>query len=341
MRVIRQMQGLRRIQTPVFLAAGFFDGVHRGHRHVLQTAIRQARLAGGEAWAMTFDPHPMKILDPCAAPLLLTSTRHKIELMRRIGLDGCLLIPFTRHFAAMPPEAFLRELEGNLPTLRRIFVGEDWRFGKGGRGDTRLLTQWAGQHNILVERIPPVTWLRDPVSSTRIRETIARGRLHTAAMLLDRPFSVLGTVTRGNQIGRTLGFPTANIDPHNEVRPPMGVYAVQSVTGGMAFKGIVNYGHHPTIQATRAPLIELHLLDTRRHLYGRHVEIFFMARLREEKHFASSALLVRQIRQDVARARKILASPAAKKLWIRTLQTWYPDIIVPQQETKRKKEERE
>ncbi len=341
MRVIRNMQGLRRIQPPIFLAAGFFDGIHRGHRLVLQSTLQQARANGGEAWAMTFDPHPMKVLDPCAAPLLLTSTRHKMDLMRRIGMDGCLLIPFTRRFAAMPPQDFLLALEQNLPALRQIFVGEDWRFGKGGRGDTRMLLQWAASRNILVNRIPPVTWRRDPVSSTRIREAIARGRLQAAARLLDRPFSVLGTVTRGNRIGRTLGFPTANIDPHNEVRPPMGVYAVQAVTDSLAFPGIVNYGHHPTILETRAPLIELHLLDTRRELYGRHLEIFFLARLREEKHFASPALLVDQIRRDVVRARKILASHAIKKLWNRTLQTWYPDIIVALQETKRKKEERE
>jgi len=333
------MRGLRAIRAPIFLAAGFFDGVHRGHREVLRTAVRSARAAGGEAWALTFDPHPMKVLDPCAAPLILTSTRHKMDLLRRIGMDGCLLIPFTRRFAGTSAETFLQELADNLPALRKIFVGEDWRFGKGGRGDTRLLEQWAGARGIALERIRPVLYRRDPVSSTRIRETIARGRLAAAARLLDRPFSILGAVTRGNRIGRTLGFPTANIDPHNEVRPPMGVYAVQAITGGMAFPGIVNFGHHPTIRATRAPLIELHLLGTRRHLYGRHVEIFFLSRMRGERHFPGIADLVRQIARDVSLARKCLSQPAVKKLWNRTLQTWYPDIIVAPQETKRKKKE--
>lgn len=341
MKIIRQIQGMREVKLPVFLAAGFFDGVHRGHRKVLQTAILRARAAGGEAWAMTFDPHPMKILDPSAAPLLLTSTRHKLALMQRMGLHGCLLIPFTRRFASMQAREFLDAMETNLPTLRHILVGEDWRFGKGGGGNTALLDQWARLHGIVLERIPPVTYRRDPVSSTRIRETIAKGQLQAAAMLLDRPFSILGVVTRGNRIGRKLGFPTANIDPQSEVRPPMGVYAVHAITGGAAFAGIVNYGYHPTIHATRAPLIELHLLDTRRRLYGRHVEIFFMARLRSERHFSSTAALVNQIRRDIAAVRRKLAAPALKKLWNRTLQTWHSDIIVAPQNKKRKKEERE
>lgn len=332
---------MRSIEAPLFLAAGFFDGVHRGHREVLQRTVLRARAAGGQAWAMTFDPHPLKVLDPCAAPLLLTSTRHKLELIQQLGIDGCLLIPFTRRFAGTTAGDFLDGLAANLPTLQRVLVGEDWRFGKAGRGDTSMLESWAASRGIVLERVAPVTFRHEPVSSTRIREAIARGQLRTAASLLGRPFSILGTVTHGNRIGRKLGFPTANIDPHNEVRPPVGVYAVQAIVGAAACPGIVNFGYHPTIRAVNAPLVELHLLDTSPRLYGRRVEVFFMAGLRAERHFASTAELVRQIKRDVLIARHRLSTPSLKKLWNRTLQTWRPDIIVSPQKQREKEEERE
>lgn len=341
MKLVRQLQALRKMESPLFLAAGFFDGVHRGHREVLRHTVRQAQKAGGQAWAMTFDPHPLKVLDPCAAPLLLTSTRHKLELIQQLGLDGCLLIPFTRQFAGTSATDFLASLASNLPTLQRILVGEDWRFGKSGQGDTRLLEAWATSRGVVLDRVPPVTCRHETISSTRIREAIAKGQLFTAATLLGRPFSILGTVTHGNRIGRKLGFPTANINPHNEVRPPVGVYAVQAITEGHACAGIVNFGYHPTIRATSAPLIELHLLDTSRHLYEKRVEVFFMARLRAERHFVSTSALVNQIEKDILVARHKLDSPALKKLWNRTLQMWHPDIIVGPQKQSEKEEERE
>lgn len=328
---------MRSIETPVCLAAGFFDGVHRGHREVLERTVLRARSAGGQAWAMTFDPHPLKVLAPCAAPLLLTTTRHKLELIQHLGIDGCLLIPFTRHFAATSATEFLDGLATNLPSLQRILVGEDWRFGKSGQGDTRMLETWATTRNVVLERVAPVTCRHKPVSSTRIREAIAKGHLLSAATLLGRPFSILGTVTHGNHIGRQLGFPTANIDPHNEVQPPVGVYAVQAIVEGTACPGIVNFGYHPTIRTANDPVVELHLLDGRPHLYGRRVEVFFMAALRAERHFPSTAALVNQIKKDVILARQTLESPSLKKLWNRTLQMWRPDIIVTPQNKETKK----
>ncbi len=335
MKLVRQMEAMRKMEAPLFLAAGFFDGVHRGHRAVLQRTVRRAKAAGGQAWAITFDPHPLKVLDPCAAPLLLTSTRHKLELMQQLGIDGCLLIPFTRRFASTPAEDFLASLAVNLPTLKRVLVGEDWRFGKSGRGDTRMLDAWATSRGITLERVAPVRHRHDVISSTRIREAIAKGQLLSAAALLGRPFSILGTVTHGNRIGRKLGFPTANLDPHSEVRPPVGVYAVQAITNDGDHPGIVNFGYHPSICPTRSPLIELHLLDSSPHLYGKRVEIFFMARLRAERHFKSTTALITQIEKDITLARLKLSTPSQKKLWNRTLQTWHPDTIVAPPKTKR------
>jgi riboflavin kinase/FMN adenylyltransferase len=325
MKVIRSMTALRRVRRPICLAAGFFDGLHKGHQEVLRRTMAEARLLQGEAWAMTFHTHPLKVLRPEAAPLLLTSTPHKVELMGRMGLDGCLLIPFTRQLAALEPEDFLARLEGAAPTLRHILVGEDWRFGRLGRGDTAMLAAWAARRGIRLTQVPPVRYAGTAISSTRVRKAIAEGRLPLAQRLLDRPFSILGTVVRGQRIGRQLGYPTANLNPHNEVRPPEGIYAVQALIQGGAYEGIVNFGVHPTVAPVAVPLLELHVLDARLRLYGRHIEVFFIRCLRPERRFLTLEGLVRQIRRDVAAARRALHTPAAQKIWNKALQTWYPD----------------
>jgi riboflavin kinase/FMN adenylyltransferase len=340
MKVIRQIAGMPPIRRPVCLAAGFFDGLHMGHQAVLRRAMAQARAMNGQAWAMTFDPHPLKVLCPGAAPLLLTDTLHKLDLLRQSGLDGCLLIRFTRRFAATPAETFLRRLGRQLPMLRHIFVGGDWRFGRQGEGDVHLLETWARPRGITVHRIPAVRRGGAVVSSTRTRDAIRAGNLTMAARLLGRPFSILGTVKGGNRIGRQLGYPTANLDPHNEVRPPTGVYAVRAVIGNRVHAGILNYGRHPTIAEAPAPLMELHVLDRRLNLYGHRIEVFFVKRLRKERQFGSAMALVAQIRRDIVKARQALAAAPPKKSRIGALQTRRVGIIVRPKQRK-ESEERE
>ncbi len=328
MKTIRQLSGLRITDKPVCLAVGFFDGLHTGHQRVLLRTLEQARKIKGEAWAMTFDPHPLKVLQPDSAPPILTSTPHKLDLMRRFGMDGCLMIPFTRRFSATSAESFLTKLEKAIPSLAHIFVGEDWRFGKNGKGDTALLTTWARARGLRVSRVVLVRNQENLVSSTSIRHAVSKGDLALATRLLGRPFSILGTVMHGNGIGRQLGYPTANLDAHNEVRPPMGVYAVQAIIRGRPYTGVVNFGRHPTVKALKAPIIELHLLDADLPLYGCDIEVFFLARIRNERRFPTPGALARQIERDVATARRLTSLPAAKKLWNKTLQVWYADTIV-------------
>jgi len=320
---------LKRVRAPLCLAAGFFDGVHRGHQSVLGLAVRCARRHGGQAWAMTFDRHPLKVLNPGAAPLLLTATPHKLVLMKRLGLDGCLVVPFTRRLAGLEPAAFLALLKRSAPTLRHVFVGANWRFGRQGRGNAALLTHWLQAHAIRVTAVPPVRWRRQPVSSTRVRAAIEAGDLAAAAAMLGRPFSILGKVTAGRRIGRRLGYPTANLAPDNEVRPPVGVYAVRALHAGRAYEGLLNYGVHPTLDPAPAPVFELHLLDAAGEFYGQPIEVFFFRRLRGERRFRSTAALTTQIRRDILRARLTLGSARSKKVWKRALQTWHPDTIVP------------
>jgi riboflavin kinase/FMN adenylyltransferase len=338
MKTIRQLSGMRIAKKPVCLAVGFFDGLHSGHQRVLRRAIECAKKIKGEAWAMTFDPHPLKVLQPSLAPPILTSTPHKLDLMRRFGMDGCLTIPFTRQFSATSAESFLAQLGKAIPTLSHIFVGEDWRFGKNGSGDTALLTRWARARGIQVSRVVLVRNQADLVSSTGIRNAVSHGNLSLATRLLGRPFSILGTVIHGNGIGRRLGYPTANLDAHNEVRPPVGVYAVRAMVQGHPYAGVVNFGHHPTVKALKAPIIELHLIDADLPLYGCDIEVFFLARVRGERRFATQPALARQIGRDVVSAQRLINAPAAKKLWNKTLQVWYTDTIVTPKRRQKKRQ---
>jgi riboflavin kinase/FMN adenylyltransferase len=315
MKVVTDPAALAAERRPVVLAAGFFDGVHRGHQRVLRRAMRRARELGGHAWAMTFDTHPMKVLRPAAAPRLLTSTGHKLLLFDRLGLDGCILLPFTRELAATEAGDFLRWLRLCAPSLREIHVGRNWRFGRGAAGDVDLLRQFGRGAGFGVRLAPTSRCGGRAVSSTRVREEILAGRLEAARAMLGRPFSVLGTVVPGRRVGRQLGYPTANLEPHNEVLPPCGVYAVFARVGRRLIQGVANYGTCPTFRGavTGRPVLELHLLDFEGNIYGRQVEIFFARRLRPEKTYRRVAELQRQIGRDVASARRILSREKIKQ----------------------------
>jgi len=306
--ILNDLQGLKSRSCPIVLAAGFFDGLHGGHRNVIQTTLSTAQQVGGEAWVMTFDPHPLKILKPESAPLLLTSTAHKLALLRQERVDGCILLPFTHALAAMPPEAFSTWLFHCAPTLKAVITGGNWRFGSGGKGTPQMLADLGRDMQIRVTTVQPLMHGGLPVSSTRIRKAITCGDLADATAMLGRPPSVLGTVIHGRAIGRTLGYPSANIDPHNEALPPLGVYAVQAVVDGRLHDGALNFGIRPTFDKDKAvpPLLELHLLDFAGNIYAQKIEAFFIERLRDEWYFATVEELKAQIADDIAQTRRIL-----------------------------------
>ncbi|MCX6992758.1 MAG: bifunctional riboflavin kinase/FMN adenylyltransferase [Kiritimatiellaeota bacterium] len=329
---------LRGQRSPVLLAAGFFDGVHRGHQAIIRKIVSAARRKRGAAWVMTFDTHPLKVLHPEAAPRLLTSTPHKLRLLKALGVHGCIVIPFTRSLAQREPKAFIAMLARAAPTLRQIVIGRNWTFGRQGRGTPAMLKALAPCFGFKVTVIPPVRWHGAVVSSTRIRAAVLAGRLAEAAGMLGRPFSLLGTVVPGRGLGRKLGIPTANLNPHNEVVPPDGVYIVQAHWDGVAHPGIVNLGVRPTVTrlrlgkhvergpssvvrplasgVCRAPgrslwakpgpssVLELHLFGLRRNLYGKAIEVTFLKKLRRERVFPSLEALQHQIRKDIERAKK-------------------------------------
>ena len=310
-------------EKPVSLAAGFFDGVHLGHQAVMHHAIRSAHAHDGEAWVMTFAPHPMKILKPEVAPLMLTSLEHKLALLEAHGIDGTIILPFTKELAGTTPNDFANWLFHCAPSLTQVVVGENWRFGARAAGTPELLAEYGMDAGVSVYTMAPVLYEDTPISSTRIRRAILAGELRKAANMLGRPPGILGTVIPGRAVGRTLGFPSANLDPHNEVLPPIGIYAVEARIGDTFYAGACSYGTRPTFDgkdSTSDPVLELHLIDFQGDLYGRNVEIFLLKRLRDEWHFDSTEALKAQIAKDVEQTRSIITThglPPERKAFLR------------------------
>src|SRR5262245_46521509 len=274
MKILRSISELACLPGPIFLAIGVFDGVHRGHQAVISTSAQHARLANGTPVVVTFDPHPMKVLRPSEAPHLLSATQHKIGLIRDLGVGHLLVIKFDTSFAATSPEDFVQQLVTHSKPLREICVGHEWSFGKGRRGNLDLLRKLGTQFDFDVVGIPPVT-LGDGelVSSTAIRHAIEAGDFVKAAEMLGRHYTILGTVVRGEHLGKKIGFPTANLSAHSEQFPPNGVYFAQATLDGFVYPGVVNLGYRPTVSSGGSErVLEIHLLDFDRDIYGKDLE---------------------------------------------------------------------
>ncbi len=309
MKILRSIPELAEIPGPVFLAIGVFDGVHRGHQAVIGTAVRDAAAVGGTSVVVTFDPHPAKILRPNESPRLLTATQHKIVLIRELGVSHLLLLKFDRAFASTAPEDFVRQLASAARPLREICVGQEWSFGKNRAGNLELLKKLGAKWNFNVVGVEPVTVAGKIISSTAIRRAVELGDFASAREMLGRDYTILGTVEEGQHLGRSLGFPTANLSAHSEQFPPNGVYAAEGSLGGKVYRGVVNLGVRPTVSADSPQrVLEFHLFDFERDLYGEEVELKFLRYLRPEKKFENLAGLRDQISRDVAAAREIFGS---------------------------------
>ena len=308
MRILRSIPELADVPGPVFLAIGVFDGVHLGHQAVITTAARHGAEAGGTAVVVTFDPHPMKILRPQASPRLLTATQHKIALIRDLGVSHLLVIKFDREFAATPPADFVRQLVSAARPLREICVGQEWSFGKDRAGNLSLLETLGAELGFNVVGVEPVTSKGAVISSTAIRKAVKTGEFATVKQMLGRDYTILGTVEEGKHLGRSLGFPTANLSAHSEQFPPNGVYAAEGILEGKKVHGVVNLGVRPTIDNDSPQrVLEFHLFDFDRDLYGEDVELRFLRYLRPERKFESLAALREQIGRDVLEARQVFA----------------------------------
>jgi riboflavin kinase/FMN adenylyltransferase len=307
MRILHSIAELANLPGPVFLAIGVFDGVHLGHQAVIRRALDGAAAANGTAVVVTFDPHPARVLRPEQAPRLLTATKHKAQILASMGVTHLLVIPFTLEFAATPPVDFVRALHTACKPLREICVGHTWAFGKKRAGNLELLRQMGDELGFEEVGIEAVGAEGEIVSSTLLRATIEAGDLAKAARLLGREFTILGTVVKGDQLGRTIGFPTANLSVHNELFPPNGVYAAEALHNGQKLPGVVNIGIRPTIQnASGERVMEMHLFDFSGDLYGTDLEVTLRHFLRPEQKFNGLDALKAQIDSDAAEARKAL-----------------------------------
>jgi len=309
MRTIIQPERFRALRDQIVLAAGFFDGVHVGHRLVLDGAVRKAHRLGGQAWALTFDQHPLSVLAPEHRPPLLTPLEVRLERLAATGIDGCLVVPFTRTLSALTPAQFVTLLCGRSHHVVNIRCGANWHFGSGATGDVRELARLGRIHGFRVTVVRAAQFHGHPVSSTRIRDAIQRGKLTNATAMLGRPYSIRETVVRGRGVGRTLGMATANVHPSAEVLPPLGVYAVRTWIGDRPVNGVASLGFRPTFADARpqTPILETHFLDFNGDLYGATLDLAFIARLRDERKYPSPAALMVQVRRDIAAARRIFA----------------------------------
>jgi riboflavin kinase/FMN adenylyltransferase len=306
MEILRSIPELERLRGPLFLAIGVFDGVHRGHQAVISTSADHAAASNGTPVVVTFDPHPEKVLRPQAAPHLLSATQHKIALIRALGVEHLLIITFDKQFAATEPEDFVQKLVIHSKPLREICVGHEWSFGKNRRGNLDLLKKLGAKFNFDVVGIPPVKINGAVASSTAIRQAIEKGDLAKAAEMLGREYTILGTVTRGDNLGKKIGFPTANLSAHSEQFPPNGVYVAEARIDGELYRGVINLGIRPTVSSGKSErVLEIHLFDFNRDIYGHEVEVRFLKFLRPEKKFANLDALVQQIRRDVEQARQL------------------------------------
>ena len=299
MRVVTGRQAFRRPPRRAVVTVGVFDGVHRAHQRLIQTAVRWARAIRGTSVAITFDPDPQVVLDPRHAPSLLMPMPARLRCLQTLGVDVVWVIPFTTSFARLAPETFVRTILAARLQARGVVVGETFAFGKDQRGNLDLLKRLGRQLGMRVMALRPVMQGGQPISSSRIRQLVQHGQLTQAQRLLGRPVELSGTVVRGKGLGRQLGFPTANIQVTNHVLPPRGVYQVQLQYGRRHCGGVMNLGVRPTFGP--GPLTcEVHLVGFNGTLYGREVTIRLLRRLRDEHRFPTPHALARQIQQDLA-----------------------------------------
>jgi riboflavin kinase/FMN adenylyltransferase len=302
LRVVRGSAALAAPPERAILTIGNFDGLHIGHRAILRVVVERAAALD-------------KVLQGASAPGLLATTEQKLELLEGAGIDLVVLEPFDAAFARTPPERFVRHyIHARLAPIE-VYVGYDFHYGRDREGSMRLLTELGPHLGFSVTIIPEVTIGDRDVSSTRIRGLLAAGDVEEAAFMLGRPFAARGRVVEGDRRGRSLGFPTANLDPESEILPAHGVYAgrlrvldPEGPGAGCALPAVTNVGRRPTFKPHDPPLAEAHVLDFDADLYGRRVEVSFEARLREERRFAGPDALREQIARDVAEARRRLGS---------------------------------
>ena len=291
------------IARPTVLTLGVFDGLHLGHQLIMRTVVERARAAAAVPTVITFDPHPRAVLHPQSAPPLLQTFDQKIEAFGVLGIEQAIVIRFNRAFAEIEAEDFLRDVVRDRLHAVEVYLGRGFAFGRNREGTIELLRRVSGRLGFRADEVPEVRLRGQRISSSRVRELLAAGQVNLARRMLGRPYGVEGRVVRGEQRGRSLGFPTANLRPQNRVIPRGGVYVTATLIEGAWRRSVTNVGTRPTFKdAAAEPTIETYVMDWEGDLYGDVVRVRFLHRLRDERKFASIEELKQQIARDRDRA---------------------------------------
>ena len=308
MQLIRGTHNLKIADRGCVATIGNFDGVHLGHQAVLARVMAQAEALSLPSLVMLFEPQPMEYFRPEAAPARLTSVREKIQILAKLGIDRVLVIQFDHTFSQLTADEFIQELLVEKLAVQHLFVGDDFSFGKGRTGNFETLVLAGQQHGFRVENMDSIAIGQARISSTLIRQSLLDGDMKTVECMLGRPYALCGRVTHGNKRGRTIGFPTINLPLHRRVSPVWGIFAVRvNGLGEHALPGVASIGNRPMVEGDDRFLLEVHLFDFDRQIYGERVETELVAKLRDEQKFESFEIMRQQIVLDAEQAREILS----------------------------------
>ena len=302
------------ILRPTVLTLGVFDGLHLGHQKIMRTVVDQAKGAGAHATAITFDPHPRAVLHPESAPPLLQTLDQRLANFEVLGIQQAIVIPFTREFAANPADDFLRDVVHERLQAKEVYLGKGFAFGRGRSGNIDLLRSMSKDLGFFADEVDEVRLRGNRISSSKIRELLAEGRVNLARRMLGRPYGVEGVIIRGNRRGHTIGFPTANLKPHNRVVPKFGVYATATLVDGKWRRSITNIGVRPTFETEAEPSIETFIFDFDGDLYGDVLRVRFLHRIRDERKFNGIAELTAQIEKDSRHALNYFETPGVRNM---------------------------
>lgn len=302
MEFVRGIENFKAPPEGLVATIGNFDGVHLGHRALVERLVNHAAAQGIASLVMIFEPQPMEFFAPENAPARLMPFQEKINALTELNVNYVLLLPFDKKFSVQTPEQFIVDLLVNGAAVKHLIVGDDFRFGKARKGDFSLLKEAGQRYGFTVEDTQSIMHDKHRVSSTHIRELLAEGGFEQAETLLGKPFTISGKVIHGKALGRTINVPTANIPIGRLLSPIQGVFAVSWIDEqGDAFRGVANVGTRPTVDGERE-LLEVHLFDCNKDLYGRIATVTFLKKLRKEQRFSDFELLKRQIGKDIEQA---------------------------------------
>ena len=290
------------ILRPTVLTLGVFDGLHLGHQRIMQKVVERAKAVGAHATAITFDPHPRAVLHPESAPPLLQTLDQRLANFEILGIEQAIVIPFDRDFAAQSAEDFIAEIIRDRLHAKEVYLGKGFAFGRARGGNIELLRKMSSELGFIADEVDEVRLRGQRISSSRIRELLADGNVNLVRRMLGRPYGVEGVIIRGDRRGHTIGFPTANLHPHNRVIPKFGVYATATLIDGTWRRSITNIGVRPTFGVDAEPSIESYVFDFDGDLYGDVLRVRFLHRIRDERKFSGIDELKAQIERDSGRA---------------------------------------